>query len=268
MDESVPSSAISDFLGGKIEALTAKKDKLLAYKVALFEPREAMAPRQDFEAELDAVVKDLYPISKALQAFEHGKRFIKQDMNQAIEDEARHIQRPRNEIPGIDFYDRAYANIMGAASKKGMHGFSKHEQAYFHQAVLERYGALEKQPGQDMAWCHVTGKWWPNETIKAGHLVPKLPTEEMIAFLFGVGVGTLMLNDPKNGLSLHTSIEIALDSGKIAIVPFPTAGYASPTWRCVLVDKSIQNQIACTYGFVLILWKVCVSLFLRSLGLV
>lgn len=33
------------------------------------------------------------------------------------------------------------------------------EQARFLQDVLERYGALQKHPVRDLAWCHVTAVW-------------------------------------------------------------------------------------------------------------
>lgn len=254
------SSVISDYLGGKIEALAAERDGLLAYRVELKKARETLAlGDEEFEAELNTIRKDLYPICVALNDYDGHKRFIEQDIRQDIEEEA----CDRGQEPDIGFYERAYANtllhrVMGASSKQGKCGFSRNEQAEFRQSVLECYGALKQYPGEDKAWCHVTGYWWPKELVKAAHLVPKLLTGNELAFLFGVK--ELILHDPKNGLSLHGKIELALDSGKISIVPLPTTDYASCKWKCVLVDQSVLNQVACSYGSESILWKVGVSL--------
>ena len=53
-----------------------------------------------------------------------------------------------------------------------------------------------------------------------------------LAFLFGAK--ELVLRDACNGISLHKNVEVALDSGKMAIVPSATVH--EHQWKSVLDD--------------------------------
>lgn len=51
------------------------------------------------------------------------------------------------------------------------------------------------------------------------------------------------LKDPRNHISLHKNIELALDTGKIAIVPSLISKDSETKWRCVLVDKNASEEV-------------------------
>ncbi|KAL8686324.1 MAG: hypothetical protein Q9218_007185 [Villophora microphyllina] len=137
----------------------------------------------------------------------------------------------------------------------------KSNQQKFRKDVLKYYQASRKTQSDkrepDEAYCALTG-WQAKSRVKAAHIVPKALKGDELSYLFGVGEA--VLSDPRNsmsltysietseanrstGLPLEQTIEEALDSGRVVLVP---KNYQSePTnWTLVITDTSIrQSQI-------------------------
>ncbi|KAL1968104.1 hypothetical protein VTN77DRAFT_2234 [Rasamsonia byssochlamydoides] len=70
--------------------------------------------------------------------------------------------------------------------------------------------------------------------------VPKILESDELNYLFGVG--EMLLSDPRNGITLYSKVEEALDQGIIVIVPLPPSGTTTVTrWKCVLADRSLKK---------------------------
>ncbi|KAJ5378170.1 uncharacterized protein N7496_005579 [Penicillium cataractarum] len=145
--------------------------------------------------------------------------------------------------------------VVGGYGKE--RGFKSHDQYKFSKAVLERYDALKEGDGVQKKWCHATGLMWLAKEIKCAHLVPSCMTSDEIAMLFGdKGLKSVLL-DPLNGLTLHRNVEVAYDCARIAIVPnrIPIIEGVATEWKCLLVDTSYANKIACSFGDRDIYWR-------------
>lgn len=233
---SVASSSVSDFLAEKLNQLQEDQDFHRTYRKGLQDAKDEM-DQDEYQGELDFVIEALASTNHDLNALQKSKRIIEKDIDEAITT----YKRDRKEEPDVDFYERAYANSIVprvmTASGNQKRVFSKHQQAKFRKDVLDRYGAAE----DGGAWCHLTG-WWPSARVKAAHLVSKSLTGPEISYLFGEDDAPL--EDPRNGISLLGQLEMALDKGLIVIIPSTENYQADQKWKCVLVDKTIRNNMA------------------------
>ncbi|PKY01790.1 hypothetical protein P168DRAFT_329706 [Aspergillus campestris IBT 28561] len=206
---------------------------------------------EEFQEELASTIAQIVPLTRSLDTLARQKRVIEEDLEDEIAP-----KKLRDEEPDLGFLERAYAStvtarVMGASAKQSKQ-FSKKDQSAFRQAVLHRYQALKLDDSTNLAYCHLTG-WSDAEYVKAAHLVPKLLTGQEISFLFGVK--EVPLTDPRNGISLNKNIEIALDQGKIAIIPSSDPGRKPIKWKCVLVDPDMGGHIAMAFAGTIVKWK-------------
>ncbi|CAG8939214.1 unnamed protein product [Penicillium salamii] len=199
---------------------------------------------------------------KALKPFMTSARRITGHLNY-LEDQRKAIQDDIEDLPpvkrqrqgelDVEFLERAYTEIiypkvMSASAKlpKQMHEHGRTFNASNFKRDVAQYYDIPK----DMGYCHLTGFWDATE-VKAAHLVPKSLHSDEIAYLFGVRA--MVSSDPRNALSLHRTLEAALDSGKIVILPIledilEDKDVTPSRWKCVLTDETIRHHTWVTFA--------------------
>jgi hypothetical protein len=167
-----------------------------------------------------------------------------------------------DEMPLYSDIDKAYRNILlskvAAASDNQSRPQHKFDKSIFRRRVKQFYGcsreiAIGGKETMDESFCVLFG-WLPQGSTSAAHLVPKSLNSGEVQYLFGVDDNS-MLSDPRVGtlsksllttkanlqllaICLHKSVESALDSGKIVIVPVDAAKTgAELKWRCLVTNK-------------------------------
>ncbi|EEQ32089.1 hypothetical protein McanCB56680_005637 [Microsporum canis] len=244
-------TSVSEFLERKIDALTAGLDYYEEYQNGL---RSALNRKdlteEDYRNELITLDKQYTPAIRELKIIKRQFRTIEADV-----EEEREVDLKRQKCAkdaNLDFLERAYTatmvtRVMGASSLKSSSSFSQKE---FRKGVIKYLGAKNDSEGTERAWCHITGMWHDSDNIKAAHIVPKALRGDELKHLFGVG--EVVLEDPRNGITLWKTLEKGLDNGTIAIIPVPSTNECEPTkWKCVLVDQSLRNQTwAYSFGVV------------------
>ena len=201
---SVASTSVSDFLEAKIKGYQTELDYLETYKESLITAHVSETITTDqYKENIDEVFQSYDDVSQDLRVLKRQHKIIKED----LEDEIVKRRRKNNNAPGIDFFERAYAEtigtrVMGAVSKQKRQ--KKFNQSAFRKAVLEYYSAIDNE--KELAYCHLLG-WLTEESIKAAHLVPKSLSGNEIAHLFGTKDFDVKL-DPRNGKHLpHTLLQ-------------------------------------------------------------
>lgn len=177
-----------------------------------------------------------------------------------------HAEEQETSAPWYDdeMISRMYAEmilqrVVGGYGK--VRGFKSHDQSKFSAEVLKRYDAVKDVDGYQKKWCHATGLMWAAKEVKCAHLVPSCMASDEVTMLFGDNGLKSMLLDPLNGLTLHKNVELAYDCARIAIVPnrIPIIEGVATEWKCLLVDTSYANKIACNFGNNDIYWRVSIS---------
>ncbi|KAK2877126.1 hypothetical protein FQN49_001400 [Arthroderma sp. PD_2] len=101
--------------------------------------------------------------------------------------------------------------------------------------------------GDEELYCHLLG-WAKPSLVVACRLVPEVLSQDLLAYLFGVG--EVPVDDPRNAITLDVNLARALNLGIIAIVPYPSSdnGYV---WTVVVVDHAVDND----FIYPGLLWK-------------
>lgn len=254
-------STTSDFLDAKIAALEDEAAYIECVKDGLDEAAVTGRTKDtDLQRELAPLANRMRSTTSTLSALKRQRNLLVEDLEDALALKRQRFRQPSDEgLLETAYADTIIPRVMNASAKQRGTPFA---QGQFKTEVNRYYGMKEKCK-KGTSWCHVLGIELPKESVKAAHLVPKSPTDEEVAHLFGVG--EVVLSDPRNGkriprdgpirlsnllmnsyslaLSLHTVIEGILDQGTIAVVPIPGALTAPTTWRCVVLDESKNKDI-------------------------
>lgn len=235
---------MSDFLEGKVNELTDRRNSLLDIKNGVLETRDKTSGTE-CQRQLEAILAEIKPVVRDLRALKRSKRVIEQDIEEEVAYNTE--KRTRKGEPDIGFFERAYASslvqrVMGCTEKKAEEGFSKHDQARFRANVLQYYDAVDS----DLAWCVVSGVWCEKGTVKAAHLVPKSLSQEEMSLIFGADEP--VASNPRNSLPLHKSVEVALDRGDISIVPIIPLNSSALRWKCILLDEGCRHSTVLRIG--------------------
>jgi len=268
-------SNVSDFLEARVNQLSSEEDFYRLYHDALLETKIKKGQKEDANEDdkdpKEAITKTLHQLAMVLREL----RFIEQfgvTVERDVNDDLATLPDTDNEAR-IKFVEEAYtktlvARIQSLSGNQEKCPISKHDMQRFRQVVIERYGGFYCATGEQQVWCHITGRAWAKEVVKAAHIVPKGLGGEEIAFLFGES--EFVLKDPRNGLTLHKNVEAQMDQGKIAIIPaeFPVTAEKS-SWKCFVVVDDMMDKIMTNYGDERILWRVSLeySRFLSNLYL-
>ncbi|KAL4788728.1 hypothetical protein BJX76DRAFT_3880 [Aspergillus varians] len=228
-------SAVSEFLEAKFSTMQAELDWIRCATDGLNEAKaQSLLTDTEFVEELQPILDAFRKTTKTLTVHKRHERTLEDDLD---EQTATKRQRTAGEEPDPDFLHRAYAStmvsrVMAASAKQRV---TKFDQSKFKREVIKYY-TPEENIRTEHVWCHILGKWVYHKGVKAAHIVPKSLSGDELAHLFGVG--EILLEDPRNGITLLSALEERLDQGVIAIVPM-SGGFEVPTrWKCILIDES------------------------------
>ncbi|OJJ50661.1 hypothetical protein ASPZODRAFT_162606 [Penicilliopsis zonata CBS 506.65] len=230
-------SATSDFFDAKVKAWESEVDYIRCIRDGLDEAKTAkLLSDSEFQKELEPFLEPFRTASSNLKVLKRQRQLLLEDLEEQVE-----VKKHRSHEPGQDFFERAYAEtivprVMAARAKQKHQPF---DQSAFKKSVYSYYGIEELE--DHSAWCHVLGGWYPCRSVKAAHLVPKSLTKEEVSHLFGAG--EVVLSDPRNGITLLHTIEDALDSGAIVIMPIPGETTVPTRWKCILIDETRKKNI-------------------------
>ncbi|KAL8697688.1 MAG: hypothetical protein Q9201_007003 [Fulgogasparrea decipioides] len=149
--------------------------------------------------------------------------------------------------PSFSTLEDAYTSVIVSKTLAAQANKKKGEifdQCGFRASVIEYYNAgrrvaVKDNEPYDEVFCHLTG-WQDAKNIKAARIVPKSLKGDELSYLFGVG--EVILSDPRNGLTLDPTIEKALDSGLIVLVPTAPHSLENVQWKCVVTDKTVAKR--------------------------
>ncbi|KAI9763108.1 MAG: hypothetical protein M1840_000920 [Geoglossum simile] len=118
-------------------------------------------------------------------------------------------------------------------------------QSEMRRSTIEAYGATrpatDDSPEKNWLRCQVTGEFFPENSVKAAHIVPASLGTELAAYIFGAEKGARLFS-VDNCLILHTDIERAFDNGNFVILPVDLAETPIRRWRVAIVNDSCRNQ--------------------------
>ncbi|KAI5859565.1 hypothetical protein GGS23DRAFT_615964 [Durotheca rogersii] len=96
--------------------------------------------------------------------------------------------------------------------------------------------------GRDAVWCHVSGKWYHKEDVKAAHIVPFfLDGTEIGEILFGSMGG--LLGREGNALLMLKHIKIWFDTYHLVIVPVDANETPITRWRIELLSPNLRKCV-------------------------
>ncbi|CCE34725.1 uncharacterized protein CPUR_08661 [Claviceps purpurea 20.1] len=112
----------------------------------------------------------------------------------------------------------------------------------WRRGALHYYNANGADHGEGSdVWCHVSGRWFVKEFVKAAHIVPYyLDFEGVGELLFGER--TQSLERAGNALLLSYKIESWFDKYHLVIVPVDATENPITRWRTDVISPSIMNE--------------------------
>ncbi|PLB51276.1 hypothetical protein P170DRAFT_474821 [Aspergillus steynii IBT 23096] len=223
-------SSVSNLIAGKIAQLESERDTLVAHRDTLLEAKKKQTVDPDeLQAKLDNTIARITPICEILKILRKQRHQLEQDIAEAQE------MKSNTRLHENESAHSIVSRLMQSPDKEPTLSLS--DEVEFRRDVLARYAAITREGA--MVYCHLSGWNLPNK-IREVPLVPMSLAGRELAFLFGSDEMPPM--DARNGISLHFTIQSALDAGVIAIVPEISGSECK--WKCVLVDRSKENEIA------------------------
>ncbi|CEO58706.1 hypothetical protein PMG11_03412 [Penicillium brasilianum] len=196
-------------------------------------------PPSEFTELISPVLGRLTTANSTLRVLKRQRQAITDDLAEDVASRRRRLAEPSDQ----GLLERAYADtiltrVMSTCAKQSALVFDKKR---FKSAVNDYYGIKSQRPTKEYSWCHVIGDWIAAELTKAAHIVPQSLHETEVAHIFGDD--DEVLSNPQNAVSLHKGIERLLDQGAIVIVPSPGDFTTPTTWRCLVLDRSMDKDI-------------------------
>ncbi|KAM0802259.1 hypothetical protein BDR22DRAFT_887507 [Usnea florida] len=102
-------------------------------------------------------------------------------------------------------------------------------QSHMRSQSITKYGARKGALTKDPLWCCITQRYWPQEEVRAAHLVPQSLGPELAEYVFGSGSG-LRMDTSDNCLLMHISAERSFDNGNFVLLPVDAN--ETPILRC------------------------------------
>ncbi|CAG7946296.1 unnamed protein product [Penicillium nalgiovense] len=208
-------STTSDFLDAKLSELESDLDYIRCVRDGLNEARQTeVIAHEEFQRRIYPFLQAFRASSQTIHVAKRQRRLIIEDVDENVDTKHQPIEGPVDQ----GLLERAYRDVMiprvlSASAKR------KFNQSAFKEKVHNYYGVNERcAPGY--SWCHVFHQVLPEKYVKAAYLVPKSMTAKKISHLFGVE-----------------------DGGTITIVPKPGPITFPTEWRCVVLDKSKNENI-------------------------
>ncbi|KAJ6110548.1 hypothetical protein N7486_002783 [Penicillium sp. IBT 16267x] len=217
---SPPKTIASDFLAAKITGLEDESIYIAGIKAGLDEANAKGALENDeYRRQLDPFLSKVRSNTSTLRVLKRQRNVLEEDLFDAAATEKRQRQHePADEGPLERAYKDTITLVMKADGKQRASNFNT---ARFKADVNAYYDAKHKEY-PEIILCHSMAR-------------------EELAHLFGDQDAVITL--PQNGLSLHYKVESLLDKGEIAIVPMPGKMTSPTTWKCVVLNESLNQDI-------------------------
>ncbi|KAG6117171.1 hypothetical protein E4U14_008055 [Claviceps sp. LM454 group G7] len=214
----------------------------LGIELALQEKETTRLERELIASERDAGSISPHAANKQLR--DTGQRYYS-----AGDDLWRHKKKkmrladPGLEVPILDIRRGGVSDCILALYRKpdGV-GKSRERPKNWRRDALHYYNANGADHGEGSdVWCHVSGRWFIKEFIKAAHIVPHFLDFEGIGELL-FGERTQSLERAGNALLLSKRIGSWFDNHHIVIVPVDATENPITRWRTDLISPSIMNE--------------------------
>ncbi|KAG6154114.1 hypothetical protein E4U51_008710 [Claviceps purpurea] len=214
----------------------------LGIELALAEKETIRLERELIASERDAGTISPQMAKKRLR--ENGQRYFS-----AGDDLWRHKKKKMRldnpepeEVPILDIRRDGVSQCILALYRKldgAGKGTPRKRSKDWRQDALHYYKANGAEGSE--VWCHVSGRWYVKEFVKAAHIVPH--------FLDFEGVGELLFGERAqsleragNALLLSKRIESWFDKYHLVIVPVDATENPITRWRTDVISPSIMNE--------------------------
>ncbi|KAJ5087272.1 hypothetical protein N7456_010888 [Penicillium angulare] len=241
------SLGVSKFLEAKTKELFTQEQHRREYHAALLRVQNNQSNNDNFKYDISMALRSLTTVLREIRFLNKCKITIAHNMT----DELYGVVVPDQQREE-DIFEETYTSVL-ASSFDGLSGqqnrstFPKHDRVSFQSATANRYQALFDYGGYKLMWCHMTGLELDKALVQTVHIVPKGLDGEEIGFLFGES--NFDKNDPRNGITLHKSLAMKLETAEIAIIPalLPPKGEVLQ-WKCFVIKEDIIDATACIWG--------------------
>lgn len=116
----------------------------------------------------------------------------------------------------------------------------KHPSRWRKDAIAYYKGGIDS--AFDCLWCHITGKRWASNYVKAAHIVPFfLDSESIGEMLFGSRSESL--TRAGNALLLSSQPKYWFDTYQLVIVPVNASESPITRWKTEIISSDIPNRI-------------------------
>lgn len=148
------------------------------------------------------------------------------------------------EVPILDVRRHGVSECLLALYRKsdGL-GHSRRRPTNWRRDALTYYNAngADHGEGSNDVWCHVSGRWFHKDDIKAAHIVPFfLDFESIGEVLFGERAQSL--GRAGNALLMSNRIKGWFDTYHLVIVPVDVTEEPITRWKTEIISPSIMNE--------------------------
>ncbi|KAK3360830.1 hypothetical protein B0T24DRAFT_660656 [Lasiosphaeria ovina] len=214
----------------------------LGVELALKKKEEILLERQVIIEERDANLIGPHIATKRLRASDH--RYVSAG-NELWKQQQKKI---RFDDPGVirllDPRSGSISTCLLALYKKcdGLEK-TKKRPSTFRSDTLTYYAGQGSDFNEEsgLVWCHITGKWWAANQIKAAYIVPFfLDSDDIGEMLFGSRAPSL--RRAGNALLLFSQIEKWFDTYHLVIVPVDSTETPITRWKVDIISPDIRKS--------------------------
>lgn len=118
---------------------------------------------------------------------------------------------------------------------------SSETQSHMKNQSVTKYEARKGALGKDTLWCCITQRHWPQDDVRAAHIVPHALGPGLAEYIFGSGAG-LRMDTSDNRLLMHVSAERSFDNGNFVLLPVDASETPIVRWRIKLTNTAAMNS--------------------------
>ena len=115
-------------------------------------------------------------------------------------------------------------------------------QSHMKNQSITKYEARKGALTKDAIWCCITRRHWPQEDVRAAHIVPQSLGPELAEYIFGSGSG-LRMDTSDNCLLMHISVERSFDNGNFVLLPVDASETPILRWRIQVTNTAAINSL-------------------------
>ena len=118
---------------------------------------------------------------------------------------------------------------------------SSRVQSHMRSQSITKYEAKKGALSKGDLWCCITRRHWPQEDVRAAHIVPQSLGPELAEYFFGSGSG-LRIDTSDNCLLMHISAERSFDNGNFVLLPVDASESPILRWRIQITNTAAINS--------------------------